>query len=295
LSAPAGARLAGGQDPDRPGTVQAQLIDQLAAWPWWAIFIVLAGLGLAWLGANDATYRELVGVLAAGLLVTLRITAVAYVLAILLGLVAGLGRLSRRPLIYNLATLYVQLIRGVPILVQIIYFAFVLTPLLVGAANWLGDQLAGLLGPDNALAALSVRDLSFEARVTLALGIAYGAFEAETFRAGIESLGRGQAEAARSLGMSQVQTMRHVVLPQAIRRVLPTLGNDLISMLKDSSLASVLGVLDVTRLGQRYASVTFRAAATYNTVAFFYLTMTLTLSLLVRWLERRFRQAGHGG
>jgi polar amino acid transport system permease protein len=279
----------------RPGSAQGRLIDRLAALPWWAIFLLLAGVILLWLGVNSALYHEIFVTLAKGITTTIQITVCGYGLGLALGLIAGLGRISRHVLWYNLATLYVQVIRGVPILVQIIYVAFVITPAAIGLIHALGAALAGVLGPDNALVNVSIRDFSYEMRVILALGVAYGGFEAETFRAGIESLGRGQMEAARSLGMTYAQAMRHVILPQAVRRVLPTLGNDLIAMLKDSSLASYLGVAEITQRAKLYASATFQATATYNTLAFTYLTLTLLLSVFVKWLERRYRQSGHAG
>ena len=135
-----------------------------------------------------------------------------------------------------------------------------------------------------------MRDVDFTARAILALVIGYSAFLSEIFRAGIESIERGQVEAAQSLGMSPWQVMRYVVLPQAIRRVLPPLGNDFIAMLKDSSLVSVLGVPDITQMGKVYAASTFLYFETYNIVALLYLAMTIVLSLLVRWLERRMPQ-----
>jgi polar amino acid transport system permease protein len=117
----------------------------------------------------------------------------------------------------------------------------------------------------------------------------YGAFEAEVFRAGIQSIGKGQMEAAKSLGMTYFQAMRFIVLPQAIRRVLPPLGNDFIACLKDSSLVSVVAVNELTQMGRLRTAATFRAMETYNMVAFLYLSMTLLLSLLVRWLEHRMK------
>jgi len=125
--------------------------------------------------------------------------------------------------------------------------------------------------------------------------VGYSAFISEIFRAGIESIERGQVEAARSLGMSYWKAMRYVILPQAVRRVLPPLGNDFIAMLKDSSLVSVLGVQDITLLGKVYSASTFRFFETYNVVAYLYLAMTIALSLFVRYLEKRTPAAGHGG
>jgi ABC-type amino acid transport system permease subunit len=121
----------------------------------------------------------------------------------------------------------------------------------------------------------------------IGLGFGYGAYLAEVFRAGIQSIHRGQMEAARSLGMSYFQAMRYVILPQAIRVVLPPLGNDFIAMLKDSSLISVVALPEILQQGRLWVSRTFRAFEGYNTVALFYLVMTLLLSLLVRLVERR--------
>lgn len=272
-----------------PPSAQGRAIDRLAAWPWWAIVLVLAGLILGWHIATDATYNEIFRKIARGIPVTLAVTGIAYSLALVIGLVAGLGRLSKRPLVYNLATLYVQVIRGVPILVQLFFVAFVLTPALQSLLNTLGDLalVQGLLGADNALSAFQTRDIGFAARATFALAIAYGGFEAETFRAGIQSIERGQVEAARSLGLSRYHALRFVVLPQAIQRILPPLGNDLIAMLKDSSLVSVLGIPDITQQARLYASATFIYPETYYTLAYTYLVLTFSLTLVVKWLEDR--------
>jgi polar amino acid transport system permease protein len=121
----------------------------------------------------------------------------------------------------------------------------------------------------------------------LGLAIAYGAFESEIFRAGIQSIEKGQMEAARALGMSYLQAMRYIILPQAIRRVLPALGNDFVAMLKDSSLVSVLGVEDITQITKLYAASTFLFFQSYSILAFMYLSMTILLSRGVRALETR--------
>jgi polar amino acid transport system permease protein len=120
--------------------------------------------------------------------------------------------------------------------------------------------------------------------------VAYGAFSAEIWRAGIESIEKGQMEAARSLGMSYIQSMRYVILPQAVRRVLPALGNDFVAMVKDSSLVSVLGVQDITQLAKLYAASTFLFFQVYSILAFIYLVITIMLTRVVRWIERRLRQ-----
>lgn len=277
-------------DTQTPQSVQVKLIDRLATLPWWFIVILLAMVITAFQLASNETYQQVFRRIINGILITLAITALAYVSAIFLGLIAGLGRVSKNVFVFNLATLYVQIVRGIPMLVQIFYWAFVIFPLLVALLNVLGGYLAPALGTDNVLAELKPSDINLFWVVVLALAFAYGGYEAETFRAGIESIGKGQMEAARSLGMTYPQAMRFIILPQAIRRVLPPLGNDLISMLKDSSLASVLGVRDITQEARLFASTTFKYVEAYNALALTYLALTLTLSLVTRWIETRWKQ-----
>jgi polar amino acid transport system permease protein len=277
--------------PDKFST-QGQVVERLAGLPWWLLFILFAGVILFYKIITDELYSAILGRLVHGIGVTLFVTLVGYVSAIVIGLFAGLGRVSKNPVIFNLATLYVQIIRGVPILVQIIYVAFVIVPGIFVLLHNLGMFLAPVLGATNFLAQASQQNISFLTKVVIALALAYGGFEAETFRAGIESISRGQMEAARSLGMSYFQAMRYIIMPQAIRRILPPLGNDFISMLKDSSLVSVLGVNDVTQQARLYAAASFRYPETYNTLAFVYLSITILLSLGVKWLETRWGANG---
>jgi polar amino acid transport system permease protein len=138
---------------------------------------------------------------------------------------------------------------------------------------------------------MSVRNFDFTWRAIIALTICYSAFIAEILRAGIEAVDKGQVEAALSLGLSRWNTFRHVVAPQALRIILPPLGNDLVSMIKDSALVSALGVQDITQLGKVFSSGSFKFFETYNVVAFLYLTMTISLSLVVRLLEKRLRKS----
>jgi polar amino acid transport system permease protein len=256
--------------------------------PYWLIAALLLGVFIAWRIATDETYTTIFLALAAGITVTIYVTAVAYAGAVVLGLLVGLARVSHDRVLYEVATFYVEIVRGVPMLVLLLYIAFVVAPAVVFAVNWVGALLAGWGVPAATwLAEFRVRDFDFTARAIIALVIGYSAFISEIFRAGIQSIGRGQIEAAYSLGMSRWQTMRLIILPQATRVVLPPLGNELIAMLKDSSLVSVLGVADITQLGKLYAASTFMYFQTYNVVAFLYLAMTLVLSLFVRWIERR--------
>jgi polar amino acid transport system permease protein len=275
-------------------STQGQFVQRLARLPWWLLVLLLAGVLLFYQIATDELYSIILGKLIQGIVTTIFVTLIAFTTAIFLGLIAGLGRVSKNPVIFNLATLYVQIIRGLPMLVQIFYVAFVITPAFFTLLNTFGRTLLPVLGPDNFMIKATTQDVSLLARAVVALALAYGGFEAETFRAGIESIGRGQMEAARSLGMSYVQAMRWVILPQAIRRILPPLGNDFIAMLKDSSLVSVLGVRDVTQEARLYVSASFRYPETYNTLAFVYLSMTILLSLAVKWLENRMGKNGRG-
>lgn len=260
--------------------------------PYWLLAAILLGILFAWHIQTDETYSAIFATVSKGVSVTIWVTVISFTGAMLLGLLVALARGSRNRVVYEVATFYVEIVRGVPMLVLLLYIAFVVAPALIGGINWLGEQLAalGLGALGQPLAEVRVRDLDYAARAILALVIAYSAFLSEIFRAGIESIERGQIEAAYSLGMTRWQALRLVVLPQAIRRVLPPLGNDFIAMLKDSSLVSVLGVPDITRLGDTYATSTFLYFQTYNVVAFLYLTMTILLTLLVRWLERRMPQ-----
>ena len=259
--------------------------------PWWVVILVVIGVSFLILVLTDQNYQETMLVLikgrptagaVEGLLLTVRITLVSFAIAITIGLFTGLARVSKNVILNNLATFYVEVIRGMPLVVLMLYVAFVILPLFMNLLNGLGESLN-----ISSLAALSLRDISFESRAIAALAIGFGAYEAEIFRAGIVSIERGQMEAARSLGMNYLQSMRYVILPQAIRRVLPPLGNDFISLLKDSSLATVLAVPELTQLGRVQRSSTFRVFEVFNSVAFLYLTMTLVLSFLVRMLERR--------
>jgi polar amino acid transport system permease protein len=274
----------------RPGIIPGGL--NVSKWPWWAIVLGLAGLMLVFLILGSRNYQDTFLYLTQGIITTLRITFFSFLLATLLGLPTGLARISKNTFLRNLSTLYIEIARGIPLLVLIIYIAYGLFPVFVNFITDIGDWGLSILpvsGFFQSLSTFSIRDVTQEGRAIIALGIGYGAFEAEVFRAGIQSISKGQMEAAKSLGMTYFQAMRFIVLPQAIRRVLPPLGNDFIACLKDSSLVSVVAVNELTQMGRLRTASTFRAMETYNMVAFLYLSMTLLLSSLVRWLENRMK------
>lgn len=250
--------------------------------PWW--LLVVAALGAAAYAAvlADADYRQVLSTLQRGIGITVFVTLVSFAAASALGLLLALGSLSQRLVLRQMARAYIEIIRGVPILVLLLYVAFVIGPALVVAWNW----VTGLIGLDP----IRTRDFPLLWRAILALSIAYSAFIAEVFRAGLQSVDKGQIEAAEALGLSRWNRFRHIVFPQAFRMILPPLGNDFVAMVKDSSLVSVVGVLDITQLGKVTAAGNFRYFETYNVVALIYLTMTITLSILLRRLEQRLRQ-----
>jgi polar amino acid transport system permease protein len=266
----------------------------VARTPLWLVAAVILGLIFLWVMLTDPGYQVIFAAVIQGVGVTIRVTLISFALAIVLGLIVGLGRVSSRRLTYEAASFYVEIIRGVPMLVLLYYIVFAGAPALISAINLVGVGLrnAGILpGLGESMASMTVRQMDFTVRVIMALSIGYSAFLAEIFRGGIQSIERGQMEAARSLGMTYWQAMRHVILPQAIRRVLPPLGNDFIAMLKDSSLVSVMGVADITYQGKVFAASTFKFFETYNVVGFLYLVMTIGLALVVRGIERRSRAA----
>jgi len=260
--------------------------------PWWFVGIILIAVWAFYIILTRPNYNEAFTWIRAGISITIRTSLAAYGIAIVFGLVAGLARISRSPLLHNLARLYVELIRGIPMLVLIFFIALVGVPTAIDSVHAFGEWLGtlGLHGAAQVLAGMENQAVSMNARAIIALAVTYGAFLAEIFRAGIQSIGRGQMEAARSLGMSYAQAMRYVVLPQAVRNVLPALGNDFVAMVKDSSLVSVLAVRDITQVARLYAGSTFRFREAYVTLSVLYLTMTVALSLAVQVLERRLRR-----
>ena len=250
--------------------------------PYW--LIVASGLALYFTYRifSDDLYTQVLGTLSKGVWITIFVTFVGFALASAMGLLLAIASLSKSLILRQVARFYIEIVRGIPIIVLLLYVAFVLAPALVALWNW-GITSLGFDPIRN-------RDFSLMWRAIIALTIGYSAFIAEVFRAGIQSVDIGQIEAGETLGLSRFQRFRFIVFPQAIRMILPPLGNDFIAMIKDSSLVSVLGVLDITQLGKVTAAGNFRYFETYNVVALIYLTITVGLSLLLRRFERRMRR-----
>jgi len=218
-------------------------------------------VGINWKSAIDS-----IPILNKAALLTLELTAGAVAIGILIGLFMALARLSKTKILSLGAIAYIDFFRGTPLLVQIYLVYFIIPKIL----HW--ETI-----PD---------DYQYFAGV-LAMGLNSGAYIAEIFRAGIQSIDRGQSEAARSLGMTHVQAMRYVILPQAFKRVIPPLGNEFIALLKDSSLLSIITIQELFYSAKIIAGRTFQPIPMYVAVALYYLVMTQLISQWVSYMERR--------
>ncbi len=205
-------------------------------------------------------YVKILKFLPDGIAVTFKVTIASILLALVIGLITGIGRISKNRFINTLASTYVEVIRGIPLLVQLFYIYYALGRFL---------QV-----PDIVAAVIS-------------MSFCYGAYMGEVFRAGIESIDKGQTEASRSLGFNRYQTLVYVILPQAWRTILPPVGNEFIALLKDTSLVSILAVADMLRRGREFASESFMYFETYTVIALIYLIITLILSKLVGMMEEK--------
>jgi|SRR5690625_4050522 len=206
-------------------------------------------------------YREL---FIRGIWVTFSLTVVGYTCGIILGLLFGLGKMSPKKWIHYPSKLYIDFFRGTPLLVQILLIHIAVIPTIFG------------------------KSLGFFVSGALALSLNCGAYTAEIIRAGIQSLDKGQMEAARSLGMPHRMAMRNIILPQALRRMVPPLGNELIALLKDSSLVTVIAANDILYAAKVVQGATFRAWEPYIFAAILYLCLTWFVTKLVAYIERRY-------
>ncbi|EAV43390.1 Amino acid ABC transporter, permease protein, 3-TM region, His/Glu/Gln/Arg/opine [Stappia aggregata IAM 12614] len=246
--------------------------------PYWLLVAVGIAVFLLFQIATNDIYSQVMATVSRGIGLTVFVTLVAFFCASLLGLLLALASLSGSIVLRQTARFYVEIVRGMPIIVLLLYIAFVATPLFIAAVNAVLEPLG--------LDLLRTRDFPLLWRAVLALTIGYSAFIAEVFRAGIQAVDKGQIEAAEALGMNGWLRFRLIIFPQALKTILPPLGNDFVALIKDSSLVSVLGVADITQLGKVYAAGSFRYFETYNVVALIYLMMTITLSLALRKFER---------
>jgi polar amino acid transport system permease protein len=247
----------------------------------WILFGAVVVMVLLLIFRSPDPYWRIVRFISDGIVVTMGVTVVSFVLIMLAGLIGGLGRVSKNPIIAGIALLYVEIIRGIPLLVQLL-FIYYASPIVLRA---IGLRIQPLW-PSLASTLINVRLNPFVAAV-FGLTICYGAYMSEIFRSGIEAIPKGQMEAARSLGMNYFQSMRHIILPQALRMILPPVGNEFVALLKDSSLVSVVAVADMTRRGREFMASTFLALETWMMVALLYLVLTLFFSRVAAYIERK--------
>ncbi len=219
-----------------------------------------------WVSQQLNICLEILKYLAPAVPMTIKVTLLSFALALILGTIISLLRISHIAPLKWLTKIYVDVIRGVPLLVQIFFIYF---------------GLGKVLNLDRFLAGV------------IAIGVCYSAYLAEIIRAGIQSVSKGQYEAALSLGMTFPQTMRYVIFPQALRVILPPTANEFIASLKDSSLVSIIGLRELTRAGREYYSQYFVDFQTWLMVGLIYLALTLSLSRLVAWLEKKYKVLGY--
>ena len=223
------------------------------------------------IGDTLATFTEWKpGLLLIGLWITLKISVIATILGVIIGIIGGLSRISSNPALKWTTIIYVEIIRGSPLLVQIIIWYFVLGTVI--------NQLLSAYGLGR-LPALWYGVAS--------LACFAGAYVTEIVRAGIQSIHRGQTEAARSLGMSYAQSMLHIILPQALRRILPPLAGQFISLIKDSSLLGVIAIRELTKAAREAVTASLQPFEVFFMLAALYLVLTFTLSMIVQRLEKR--------
>ena len=248
--------------------------------PYWLIVMLgIIGWMVVQIITNDA-YREAFNEIRPGLRLTLIVTAGSFLASMVLGLGLGLARLSRNRVIETMARVYIEFVRGMPMLVWLFVIALVLTVDVVDFINWVFQS------------DIKARSVSFAWRGSIALSLFYAAFLAEVFRAGIQSVASGQKEAGRALGLTQHQIMRSITIPQAFRNTLPAIGNDLIALMKDTSLISVIAAAELTYRARIYSGSTFRFREAFFVLAVFYVALTVLLSLLLQLWEKKLKVPG---
>lgn len=225
------------------------------------VFLPMKSAGAPSSGGDFLTLARL---LPTGIAYTLGITLMSSLTAIVVGFVVGMGMLSNRPGVRVAVSLYTEALRGIPLLVLLFYIYYA-------------------LGEFFAVPALAAAVIGF--------GFCYGAYMADVFRAGVQAVPKEQAEAARSLGMTEKQALMQIVMPQALRTIVPAVGNQTLGMLKDTSLVSVLAITDILRVGNEYATRHFNYFETYTYIALLYLFLTLLMSRVVQMIEGRFQRS----
>jgi polar amino acid transport system permease protein len=290
-----------------------RLVRKLLGRQLWFVAFIILDVFVLYSIITDQVLAEAWRFIFPGITITIQVTVVAFGIAVVVGLFTAFGRMSKNVIAYNISTLYIELFRGLPLLVIVLIFAFVITPAFIDFVSgggvsesieaiqapripFLDDLLQRLVGVDEDridTTVLRTRDIDPVWRIMMAFALTYGAFMSEVFRAGLESIGRGQLEAARSLGMTNIQAMRYILLPQAIRNVLPALVNNFVFLLKDTSLASTVAVPEISHLTRQYSSNRFRYPEGLLVLSFLYANLTIVLSMGAIYLENRLHKGRH--
>ncbi len=243
--------------------------------PWWWLVVAVVIIVTLLITFKPDPFRRIFIFVQDGILVTLYTTFITFFLVLILGLIGGLGRISRNKFFYGIASIYVDVVRGIPILVQLFFWYFAMPSIIQDLGHSTNIAFLANYKPNPIIMAI------------IGLTFCYAAYMSEVYRAGFESIPKGQMEAARSLGMSYFQAMRYVIIPQAFRMILPPVGNEFVTLLKDSSLISMVAVADMTRRGREFMAANFIPVQTWMMIALLYLVMTLTASRVVSWLETK--------
>jgi polar amino acid transport system permease protein len=254
-----------------PGAEPSARIDA-----WWGLVLGVVGLVAILCILWPDPYLRMVVFMLDGILVTILVTISSFILILIAGLFGALARLSSVRFFRGFSTIYVEIMRGIPLMVQLLWWYFAFPAIIRG----LGDSLG--------ISALSNYSANAIVMGIMGLTICYGAYMTEIYRAGIQSIPRGQMEAARSLGMNYIQAMRHVVLPQALRVILPPVGNEFTALLKDSSLVSVVVVADMTRRAREFISTNFNPISGWTMLALLYLILTLFSARVASYIEKKY-------
>lgn len=242
---------------------------------WWLLVVAVIALIIILITTQPNPYGRILNFVSDGIWITIRTTAISFILVLILGLLVALARLSKILIIRGIATVYVEIIRGIPVLVQLFFWYFAFPAVLINIGKTY--QIQSLISYK--------ADPNFMA--ILGLTVCYAAYMSEVYRAGIQSISKGQMEAARSLGMNYIQAMRYVILPQAVRVILPPVGNEFITLLKDTALVSVVSVSDLTRRGREFMAANFMPIQTWVIVSLLYLVMTLIAARVVHYIEQK--------
>ncbi|MDQ7025215.1 MAG: amino acid ABC transporter permease [Anaerolineae bacterium] len=277
--------------------------------PWWLVFMVLGWIYIIYQMSGNPDYTAAFRALRQGVPLTLMLAASSYVLALVIGLFVGTVRayppqppetalpLNKRLFsflqvgLYHVLSVYVEFMRGIPPLVLLLIAGFVIVPAI---DNPIEDVINATILPLLRNFEPEMRDFNWKGQSFftgfVGLSLFYGAFLSEVFRSGIQGVLQGQTDAAKSLGMTYIQTLRFVVIPQAIRAILPELGNNMISMIKDTSLVTILGMKDITQAARTWSGSQFTYVETYAVLSLIYLTLTVPGSLAIQVLERQLRK-----